>query len=604
MKFAISFFLSIFSLFFLQNPVSADENFDISVKNKYSILENSSTTVSQNISIVNKKKFIYTPSYTVTFGFTDLKNIQVYNQFGSIPFNYDQNDDSVSLTINFLNPPKGIGATNSFTINFETYDLVEKKMEVYEVIIPGITEPETFTSYDSEIITPKDFPEAKIIKPKLPKDGRLTFTKGETGQGGIVLIFGNKQFYELNLKYNIENPNLFPIKTEIALPPNTNYQKSLIESLSIEPDDVEVDDDGNWLATYTLLPREKKIIDVKVFVILNSEPQKQPITNEERELYTRERAFWDVNDSEIKELSSKLKTPENIYNFVVKTLNYNYNKVAVDNARLGGGGALKNKNDSVCLEFADLFVTLSRAAGIPARTVEGYAYTKNSKLRPLSLVKDVLHAWAEYYDDKKGAWIMVDPTWGNTTHGADYFNSLDLNHIAFVIKGEESNYPIPAGGYKFSENTKDVSVSFSDATRNESKRSLDIDGSFPSFSLSGIPIAGSVSVRNSGNDFLSSKKILISNETTGDKKEYTVKNLPPFGTDNFKVSFNTPFLTNSTHVIKIRTDDKEKTEKIKVSFFIPNTSFFMLGGGILVATALITWASYKTWRIYIQRQKR
>jgi len=59
---------------------------------------------------------------------------------------------------------------------------------------------------------------------------------------------------------------------------------------------------------------------------------------------------------------------------------------------------LDNTTNAVCLEYTDLFVTLARAAGIPSRSIEGFAYTKNSRLRPLSLVDDVLHAWVQYYD--------------------------------------------------------------------------------------------------------------------------------------------------------------------------------------------------------------
>jgi len=51
---------------------------------------------------------------------------------------------------------------------------------------------------------------------------------------------------------------------------------------------------------------------------------------------------------------------------------------------------------------------------------------------------------------------MVDPTWGNTTGGVDYFNTFDFDHLAFVVKGISSTYPVPAGGYKLTgdENKK------------------------------------------------------------------------------------------------------------------------------------------------------
>lgn len=55
----------------------------------------------------------------------------------------------------------------------------------------------------------------------------------------------------------------------------------------------------------------------------------------------------------------------------------------------------------VCSEYATLFVTLSRAVGIPARFVNGYTYSQ-----PLGDWSR--HAWAEVYI---GRWVSVDPTW-------------------------------------------------------------------------------------------------------------------------------------------------------------------------------------------------
>jgi len=605
MRFSFKLILVLLTASFLfSKNALADENFDISTRNTYLIPEEGSATVTQNITIVNKKEFIYTPSYSISFGFENIENIQVYNQAGSIPFNFSKENGSITLTVNFQNPPRGSGRTNNFTVKFKTDELIDKKGEVYEVIIPGISNPETFTQYDTEILVPSNFPQLKIIKPKVVlKDKDLVFNKEQTGTGGIVLIFGDIQHYKLDLRYNLSNPNLFPIVTEIALPPNTNYQEVLINKLSIEPEDVEIDKDGNWIASYTLLPREKKVINAEVLVKIFSEPREESLAHDKIKLYTGARKYWDVNDTEVINLANSLKTPDKIYEFVVNSLIYDYEKVTSNNARLGGKGALSNPDNSVCLEFADLFVTIARAAGIPARTVEGYAYTKNSRLRPLSLVADVLHAWAEYYDFGKKRWIMVDPTWGNTTHGADYFNSLDLDHITFVIKGEESGYPIPAGGYKFEESSKDINVSFLEADKFVSKSKVSIDTNFPSFTLPGFSITGLVSIKNTGNTFIENKEIIITNESTGQEKEYTIWSLPPFGEEEFKVVFDTPILTNSKQTIKIRVDSIEKEDSVLITL-IPNLSFILIGGGIFAATALVTWTSYKTWSLHIQKRRK
>ena len=108
---------------------------------------------------------------------------------------------------------------------------------------------------------------------------------------------------------------------------------------------------------------------------------------------------------------------------------------------------------------------MSRAAGIPAREVNGFAYTQNPNIEPLSLVADVLHAWPEYWDKDKASWVQVDPTWGSTTKGTDFFSKLDLRHFTFVVHGLDYQKPYPPGSYKLGPNPqKDVYVALTQAS--------------------------------------------------------------------------------------------------------------------------------------------
>ena len=58
-----------------------------------------------------------------------------------------------------------------------------------------------------------------------------------------------------------------------------------------------------------------------------------------------------------------------------------------------------------CTEHSQLFITLARAMGIPARDATGYVYTGDDGAPSLGG-----HAWVEAYID--GRWIGLDPTWG------------------------------------------------------------------------------------------------------------------------------------------------------------------------------------------------
>jgi len=68
-----------------------------------------------------------------------------------------------------------------------------------------------------------------------------------------------------------------------------------------------------------------------------------------------------------------------------------------------------------CTEFADLFTTLARALGIPARGVEGLVYAETAG------PGFYLHAWSQVA--LEGHWVSVDPTTGQ--------DRVDATHLPF-----------------------------------------------------------------------------------------------------------------------------------------------------------------------------
>lgn len=595
-------------MFFLlpKNTYASDDNFDISANSTYGIHEDGVTTLTQNISIKNRSEYYYTPSYSISIGFKNIENIQAFGTEGSIPFTLDDsNPDNKNIKLTFTQKHTGLGAINNFTIRFDTKDITKKQGNVWEVSIPGIASPSDFTFYNSTITVPKNFGPPKIIKPQknTSNNRTVTFSKDETGKAGIFLIYGEKQYYSFSLLYHISNPNLFPVKTEIALPPQTNYQNVILTSFSVPPTNVNRDKDGNWIAQYHLFPQQKETITIKGMVEILSEASEDQISDAQIITYLKPQKYWEIKDNEIQKTAEILKTPHEIYDFVTSNLAYNYEKVSGENKRLGAKETLLDKKNSVCLEFTDLFVALARAAGIPARGVEGFGYTENSKLRPLSLVDDVLHSWPEYYDKEKRKWIMVDPTWGNTTRGMDYFNTLDFEHIAFVIKGYDSEYPIPAGGYKFENKSKDVNVQFANASDFKPSESLTFSDTFPNYIFPGITLDGSFIIKNTGNTPIANKNVTITS-SIGAAKQFFIDYIPPQGFKIINLTYrDLPFLTNRSLPITIQIEKFTYTKKVTVSL-IPDLTLFLLFGGIIGGSITVAIITYYTGSLYIQRRKR
>lgn len=606
-KKVFSVFIFLFLLFVFAKPsFASDPHFDISVNAKYDIHDDGITTVSQTITITNKTEFYYTPTYTVSVGFGDIENIQATNKDGVIPTTLDdKNPNSKSIKLAFPKRYTGLSESNAFTLQFDTKDIAKKQGNIWEVNIPGIEEPDDFSNYNSTITVPPSFGLASIIKPstKGATSDKIVLSKDEIGKSGVYILYGDKQYYSFSLKYNISNPNLFPVSTEIALPPQTNYQNVITSSFSILPEDVRRDSDGNWIAEYKLSPQQKEQVVVNGVVEVLSQPQSEELSAQQISNYTKSVKFWNTKDNEILKVAATLATPQDIYDYVVKTLSYNYSKIATDNIRLGGGGALKDPKNSVCLEFTDLFVTLARAKGIPARSVEGFAYTQNSKLRPLSLVNDILHAWPEYYDKGQKKWIMVDPTWGNTTKGMDYFNSLDFQHVAFVVKGEDSEYPIPAGGYKFDRESKDVEMRFAKESDFFPQQKISVTDTFPNFSFPKVALQGTFIIKNEGNTPIIDTVAYVTT-SRGTARQFLVDYIPPDGTKKLTTSFSdTPFLTNGRELIKMQVGKRSYTKSVRISF-IPDLQLLLLIGGIIGGSIIIAAVTYTSGSLLVQRFKR
>lgn len=572
----------ILAFFFNTGKVFAAENFATGYDITYTVLPNGITHAEFQIGITNKTGQYAASSYKVKLGFRSISNVKVFDKTTVFDPTIEKGDASTTVGVSFPDKIAGKNNTRSFTLVFDTDEVAKKRGSVWEINIPGLSKNESFSKFDVHLLYPESFGTPTYVKPFIGSSlkNRYDFTKDKLGRSGISLTFGKNQQYKFNLSYHLKNNNLFPITTEIALPPDTNYQNIIIDTISDKPENVYKDKDGNYLARYYLFPSETKDIVVKGRVKINLTPKTEELTQNEIREYTKELPFWQTNDSKIKETAQKLKTPSAIYEYVVKNLTYDFTRVTQEKERVGAKDVLQNPTSAACLEFTDLFIALARSAGIPARELDGFAFTDNEKERPLSLLKDVLHAWPEYYDFEKKTWVMVDPTWGNTTGGVDYFNVLDFDHIAFAIRGTESTYPVPAGGYKLRREIgiKDVIVVPSETEWDFHPR-VDLQLKLPKVAIAGLPIYGTITVKNTGGSAIPKQTIYIESNLLFPKKQnVTFPETPPYGESTIPFNFDSMFfLTNSNSRVTIVLYDKGITQDIVVAPFY-KIGWVVIGG--------------------------
>jgi len=615
--FSILFFL--FTIICSLSTAYAAEDFATSYDVVYDIDESGVTTVAEKITLKNLTSKFYATYFERFLGSTQITDLKATDSSGALGITSSQKGTGTNLNIKFNQQVVGLGKELDWTLQYKTSDFAIRQGKIWQILIPKLSTKSQQDNYKITLSAPLDFGEPALITP-VPKSqathsGKmfLTFDKSELQDAGVSAIFGSNLVYDFSLTYRLQNDSLLPILTHIALPPDTQYQDVIFQRIEPQPINVTVDEDGNYLAWYRLSRNQK--LDVLVVgsskLYAKSKTQSPYLPDNLRQKYLMSTKYWEADNPAIKaklaeilkgnEEASQQQKAKLIYKYVVNSLKYDPSRVKNSNERFGAVTALNNPTTVACLEFTDLFIAFSRAAGIPARELDGFAYTTNPNLRPLSL-GEVLHAWPEYFDPTRG-WVMVDPTWENTTAGVDYFNRLDLNHFVFAVKGTSSTSPIAAGSYKLNKEG-DVKVMLSEMDflgKAQAKVDINIDDEI----VAGFPGQFKVTVANQGNaaanfnDYsLSTQQISILNP---DQKLGVV---PPFGYVDLQYQYRTKtFFDRFNDDIEVLIGGQKFGKEVNVKPFFVFTAF-PLALALIIASMLGLYFSILGVLIYRRRVKK
>lgn len=621
----VVFFLFLaFSLsasYFLPTPVFAAEEFATTYDITYDVGTDGVTTVTEKINLKNLTTQYYASEFKLTIGATKITAIAASDPSGPLKTTANQSGTNTTISVKFNQQVAGLSKELPWTLSFKSTDFAEKQGKVWEVAVPKVTSTSNLKSYNLTLSVPVEFGDPTAITPT-PKSQTLvggkrflTFDKNQLENSGVLANFGSFQLFDFDLTYNLQNKNLVPAVTNIALPPDTEYQEVIFSRMEPKPINVTVDSDGNYLAWYRL--NRSQQLQVKIIgsakLYIHSKVQDPKLDPTLRTKYLLADKYWEVDNPAVKlkltEIlgqnppATNLEKARLIHRYVASYLKYDSSRLSsatID--RLGAVTALNNPNSAVCMEYTDLFIALVRAAGIPAREIDGFAYTSNPTLRPLSLSKDVLHAWPEFWDEGRG-WVMVDPTWESTTGGVDYFSQFDLNHFAFAIKGLSSDNPVAAGSYKYDGvESHDVKVTLSEIDFiAKPNLSVDIQAGNPiagNTILAGFPGQIKVIISNNGNGLKQSNhfSVTANNLNILQAQNQNLGPIPAFGSAEFTYNIRTTSLfDNYTDIVTVNIAGQKYTKEVSIkpflqSQFAPLATLALVG--IILAIYLVILSRY------------
>ena len=608
-RFTFAFLIAVFPFLLLSFHFAyAAGEFSISYDITYEVGEEGKAVVVSDISLTNKLSQVYATEYTLEIANAKIANIGAWDSRGEIKTDSAKEGDSTRIHLAFNDQVVGLGKTLRFTLKYEILDFAEKNGEIWELAVPKLGKEESLQAVNLTLKVPRSFPPLAFISPKpqnssqTDKFSLFSFSQ-EAARNGIVAAFGDFQVFDFEILYHLSNSRPERVLEKISLPPDTSYQRVFYLKIEPEPVNVEIDEDGNWLASFKIKPLAKLKVKVSGYVKIAASPASLPSSifshPSSGNLYSSSQPFWEVNDPEIQRLAKELKIPRQIFDFVVKTLNYDFTRVGQKPERKGAAAALNNPQNAICMEFTDLFIALARAAGIPARELNGFAYTENPKLKPLSEKADVLHAWPEYFDRERNLWVQVDPTWEKTSQ-IDYYGKLDLSHFVFAIHGKDSRLPPAAGSYKDEKAGKDIRVEFG-KYQEEKKSQLSAQFLFPKKIFWERGGEGEVVLENKGPAaiYFLPLSLKIQNLKAELQDGSTISVLPPFGKKTLGVKIAPAFSAKSGEaVLALLAGDIVFEYNIRTESLILSLALPILSGGF--AVIVIIFLARKSGRLPLQ----
>lgn len=466
-----------------------NEQFKLDLNLTYDIKEDGVVEITKNIGIINLENELSVTSFTQNLEEYNYYDLVATDNLGVVAVKEIDEESAKRIVVPLRNTKIGKNQVNTLVIKYKSKDLLKKIGNISYFNLPKIPK-NNIKNLNIIINTPKNLGKLIFISPngylkeETEKGITYKFLNNASLDQGISANFGEYQAVNFNIKYQLENKSNWFQNQEVALIPDVNKRQEVaIKELNPQPTEIYQDSDGNYLAKFRINPGSKLDITyqgtVRIYgpvIDTNAGGYFENIPEKIKENYLKEQNYWETNSPEIKDIANTLLekdksvvlNAQKIYQFL--TENYKYNFEITKNETVARNGALKAIKREVplgCMEFTDSFIAIARSMGIPAREINGYAFSKDPDKNPISInldSGDVLHAWVEFYDPNLG-WIQIDPTWGATS-GIDYFSKIDLNHIVFATKGIDSEYPLPAGMYRLDLDAKLIDFDFPNEINN------------------------------------------------------------------------------------------------------------------------------------------
>jgi len=295
-------------------------------------------------------------------------------------------------------------------------------------------------AWDGEFIWNIDFQNDEIFK--LVRSDKEKFRLKDPRKANVTLTHEVKVYG----KGQVNNLDVY-----LAVPENSPQQKILSKTFGPGACEMKKDRWNQQVAhfNYRDIPTEQMvqsimeaeviIHDIRYFIFPDRCGKLEDIPEDIRKLYTSNGSKFMTDDPYMKELAEKLVGDEKNPYFMARKI-FDHVRKNIEYKLEGGWNAapvvLKRKTGS-CSEYTFCFISLCRAAGLPARYVGAIVVRGDD-----ASFDDVFHRWPEVYLPNYG-WVPIDPQGGDKPSPRDRAMNIGSLSNRFLITtqgGGDSKY--------------------------------------------------------------------------------------------------------------------------------------------------------------------
>lgn len=434
--FSILFLASLFSPF----ELSAQETISTSSSFNHTVKENGYIDTTATFRIVGSPRTVLT-YYNLTIPQTDI-NPEVYslNKNKKLETTVYDRKDSTDILINMNNsviPDQGyIEITISYTHKYDNENMITLISKIADSTTTSVT-----------IDYPSKWGQSSWSSDQIDSiksgDDKNSITITEPEGDSIKLIFDERIVYTFEISKSLNNQSDLSNQFEIVLPHDTEFQKVVIEEMSIMPSQAILDENSNYILIYNLDPNTHVDIKISGYIIMD---QHNYYSEDYLTDYNPDDLYWSLEQKQIEKAekyladrnvdysSDKSTLTEYLYRYVIDTLKPTVSPTSLSGgAHRGATNVLKSPSESTPEDYADLYRTLLSIYEIPCIYTIGY-------VSDISSYQDngMFHYWLQVYDGVK--WRVLDPYLEDYSQ-VSLINRPQLDHISILNRVNDSISP-------------------------------------------------------------------------------------------------------------------------------------------------------------------